>query len=289
MTKVNKLILGTVQIGIPYGISNEGGQVSMEESHAILRTAHLNGIRLLDTAEVYGNAHEVIGNFHRNNPEMKFQVITKLPHEINGKIDLKLETYLQELDVLELEALLFHNYDSYRSHSKALKELKSNKLAKAIGVSIYTNQELNSVMNDPLVDIIQLPFNLLDNYALRGNLLEKAKAFGKIIHTRSAYLQGLFFQSVDAEKKIVQALKPELMRINEIAKSYKLPLQELALTYCLQQSCIDNVLIGVDSEEQLLANLNSSQLKLSTKILDELNVIQVQDVNLLNPSLWNKL
>lgn len=284
-----KLILGTVQMGLPYGISNTEGKVSLEESHGILRTAYLNGIRTLDSAELYGNAHEVIGCFHRENPGMKFQVITKLPHEINDKIQFKLKTYLHDLAVDQLDALLFHSFATYHGHAATLQELQSNQLAKSIGVSIYTNEELEIVMNDSLVDIIQLPFNLLDNYALRGEWLEKAKDLGKTIHTRSAYLQGLFFQSIDSDKKIVQSLKAKLIRIKEIAAAAQLTVQELALAYCLQQENIDNVLIGVDSDAQLVANINSCELKLSESILDELNAIHVKDVNLLNPSLWSKL
>ena len=70
MSKIlnNKLILGTVQMGLPYGINNSTGKVSLEDSLEILDYAFENGIKTLDTAEAYGNAHEVIGIFHHHNP-----------------------------------------------------------------------------------------------------------------------------------------------------------------------------------------------------------------------------
>ncbi|SVB93871.1 uncharacterized protein METZ01_LOCUS246725, partial [marine metagenome] len=36
------------------------------------------GIRVLDTAEAYGNALEIIGLFHAKNPDKKFNIINKI-------------------------------------------------------------------------------------------------------------------------------------------------------------------------------------------------------------------
>ena len=55
--------IGTVQLGMNYGIANEGGQPSQEKSFAMLRTAFENGVASLDTARAYGNSEEVIGAF----------------------------------------------------------------------------------------------------------------------------------------------------------------------------------------------------------------------------------
>ena len=68
----NKLILGTAQMGLDYGINNLSGKVSKNKSIEILEYAFDNGIRILDTAEVYGNAHEIIGFYHKLNPNKKF-------------------------------------------------------------------------------------------------------------------------------------------------------------------------------------------------------------------------
>ena len=40
----NKLALGTVQFGIPYGISNENGQINSREVENILSLARQNGV-----------------------------------------------------------------------------------------------------------------------------------------------------------------------------------------------------------------------------------------------------
>ena len=71
---MSKFILGTVQMGLDYGINNSIGKISVEESFKILLKAYLSGITTLDTAEVYGEAHQLIGDFHRSHPEFKFQI-----------------------------------------------------------------------------------------------------------------------------------------------------------------------------------------------------------------------
>jgi aryl-alcohol dehydrogenase-like predicted oxidoreductase len=291
MSKIStdKFILGTVQMGLNYGINNTSGKVSLEDSHEILEYAFDNGIRILDSAEAYGNAHDVIGAFHKAQPKKSFVVITKLPHHFNAKIKDRVTTYLNELYVEQLHALLFHSFDSYKKNIKnfdALLELKAQKKIKHIGVSVYTNEEIEEIILDDYVEIIQLPFNLLDNKALRSQALKEAKSKGKIIHTRSAFLQGLFFKAIDSENNTVKQLNNELKQLSNIKNRSKVSMSQLALNYCLQQETIDNVLIGVDSKKQLIENIAALNCTVEPEIIEEINSIKTQNIDLLNPSLW---
>lgn len=285
----SKIILGTVQMGLPYGVNNTNGQVSLDESMRILNFAFDNGIKILDTAESYGNAHKVIGIFHKKNPNKKFKVITKILDKIDGIVVKKLDGYLNELNVFELDTLMFHSYSSYKNNIKnfdVLKNLKLEKKIKNIGVSVYTNDEVDSVISNKHVDIIQLPFNLFDNINLRQDVIEKAKSNGKIVHTRSSLLQGLFFKDKDDINYEVQKLNKEFNLLSDISKRRNASILELALSYCLQQKLIDNVILGVDSLEQLIDNLDSLNYKIEQKTIDEINTIVVKELDLLNPSLW---
>ena len=292
MVKIStqKFILGTVQMGLDYGINNANGQVSLENSHEILEYAFNHGIRILDSAEAYGNAHEVIGSFHKNHPGKLFEIITKLPHQFDAAISDKVNKYLADLEVFRLYALLFHSFSSYKENIdnfNVLTKLKDSGKIKHIGVSVYTNEEIEEVILNDDVDIIQLPFNLFDNSNLRGYILEKAKAKGKTIHTRSALLQGLFFKDANDQNKTVQKLKNELLLLSEITKKYNTTISQLALSYCLQQNTIDNVLIGVDSINQLKDNIQLVNYKIKPEAINEIDIIKVKNLDLLNPSLWN--
>jgi aryl-alcohol dehydrogenase-like predicted oxidoreductase len=285
----SKLILGTVQMGLPYGINNTNGKGSLDDSLEILGHAFDNGIRILDSAEAYGNAHEIIGIFHNKYPDKIFKVITKLPNRKNDDISAKVEVYLKELNVNQLETLMFHSYDSYQNNIEnfnILNKLKLEKKIKSIGVSVYTNDEIEKVILNDDIDIIQLPFNLFDNTNLRSEILMKAKSKGKIIHTRSALLQGLFFKDLNDRNKIVKKLKKELALISEISRKENTSISALALSYCLLQKTIDNVLIGVDSLNQLKDNIKSIHYKITPQTIEHINTIKIKNLDLLNPSLW---
>jgi len=280
----DKLILGTVQFGLNYGINNAQGKPDKENVFQILSYAYESGIRYLDTAELYGNAHDLIGEFHKLNPAKKFEIITKFPHEFDSSLDDKINTYLDQLAVNYLHAILFHSFDSYVKHRSELNG-KINKVVK-IGVSVYTNAQMEEVMNDANIDIIQFPFNLFDNIRLRGELIKKAKEKNKIIHTRSAFLQGLFFMKKDNSNKIRVKLEKELDLISDISIKYSISIGSLALNYCLRQPQIDGVLIGVESLSQLKENIEYAETNVSDEYMKEINAIKIDDIELLNPSLW---
>ena len=287
---INKLILGTVQMGLPYGINNSLGIITIQESYKILKASYLAGIRLLDTAETYGNAHKIIGDFHKLNPKYKFNVITKMPPlEKIDNIEEKVNNYLNEMRIEKLECLMFHSYESYKKNLKILPllgKLKTQCLIKQYGVSIYTNAELEELIKNSDVDVIQLPFNLLDNYTIRGRLLEEARKKGIIIHTRSTFLQGLFFKNPLEKKSVVPSFKIPLKEIIKLSKEEDISIASLALSYCIQQSCIDKILIGVDSLEQLQLNLDVVKNKISKGTINSINKIKTDNTELLNPVLW---
>jgi aryl-alcohol dehydrogenase-like predicted oxidoreductase len=277
-------------MGLDYGINNKSGIISLEDSHQILFKAYISGIKTLDTAEVYGNAHKVIGEFHRNYPDFKFNIITKLPHNIKkNRIKINIKEYLEDLELNFIEVLMFHSFDSFKNNQFAvdtLLELKSKGLIKNIGVSVYTNDQLEYLLDKDYIKVVQLPFNLLDNYSVRGNLLEALKLKGKIIHTRSAFLQGLFFKKTNDETSVVKRLSIELEILNQIALESNCSIDELALAFCLSQKNIDSVIIGVDSLDHLNTNIKASLYKIEEVTVQKINSIKVNDLNLLNPSLW---
>ena len=288
MKVTNKLILGTVQFGLNYGINNTQGKPEKNTVFEILSYAYENGIRNLDTAELYGNAHDLIGEFHKLNPIKKFKIITKLPHHFDESLDNKINTYLKQLNIDKLNAIFFHSFDSYLKNKEQLKTIirLKDKVVKLIGVSVYTNKEMNEVIDDINIDIIQIPFNLFDNLNLRGELLKKAKNNNKIIHTRSAFLQGLFFMKKDNPCKIRTKLKKEMELVTDISLKYSMSVGSIALNYCLMQSNIDGVLIGVETLQQLKENIAISGIKIPSQYVDQINTIRINNLELLNPTLW---
>ena len=286
-----KIILGTVQMGLDYGINNKTGKISFEESEKILKKAYFSGINTLDTAELYGEAHNVIGRFHENNPSIKFNINTKIPNNIIlNQLEFKIESYLDVLRVDYLETIMFHSFDSYVKNEEILTKLislKNNGIIKNIGVSVYKNAEIENLLLDDSISVVQLPFNLLDNLNLKKSLFERLKEKNKLIHTRSVFLQGLLFKDLRDKNKIVQQLKVELGCLKNLLLEHNCSIEQLAISYCYMNKEIDNIILGIDSLDQLNINLEAAKFNLTNELLEKIHEIKISDVNILNPSLWN--
>lgn len=290
MNLSDKLILGTVQLGIPYGINNHTGQPNQSTANAILSSAWEGGIRLLDTAESYGNAQQVIGHYHAGQ-SVPFDVITKLkpgkqPTEVRSSLieDIKL------MNVDSLYGFMFHHLDVFKKNVSALDDLKSMKaegLIKRIGVSVYSNVELEYVLNFPEINLIQLPFNMLDNWYQRGESIKKAKEKGIEIHVRSVFLQGLFFMKEDEIPVKLNPLVPFLRQLGNICQEFNMTMEMAAMAYALARPEIDKVLIGVETPAQLQNNLNQiTQLQISNDFILAVEEIYVSETELLSPVNW---
>ncbi|NJR72465.1 MAG: hypothetical protein HC782_05630 [Gammaproteobacteria bacterium] len=68
-----KIGLGSVQWGLKYGISNNSGQTPDIEIASILNRAREHGVRIIDTACLYGDAENRLGQHSLD----AFQMITK--------------------------------------------------------------------------------------------------------------------------------------------------------------------------------------------------------------------
>lgn len=290
---VNKLILGTVQLGIDYGINNQKGKPSLEDSFKILHTAYDKGIRILDSAEAYGNAQEVIGHFHRETNK-HFKIITKLAANqdfSNLNLSEKIRLNCRSLGIASLDTYMFHNYKSFKENKhlyESFIEAKEERLIEKIGISLHSNQEIMDILeNYPVFSVIQLPFNVLDNHTKRSDVLQKAQEKGVEIHTRSAFLQGLLFMNVAQLPLKLKPLKPYLEVVQKIREEQQITMAEMALQYAMSKEYIDQVLIGVDSLAQLEANLRIVDQPYKKEVIAQLDEINVSEEALLNPANWN--
>lgn len=127
---------------------------------------------------------------------------------------------------------------------------------------------------------------MFDNESKRKTILEKAKAVNIEVHTRSVFLQGLFFKGHNDLPEKLKPIKGYLEKLESIEKATGINTQTLALQYVLQKKYIDYVLIGVESVDQLMNNIEilNSEKNIPHEVID---AIQVSEEYLLNPTNWN--
>lgn len=276
---MSKLVLGTVQFGLQYGV-NSAGRPNVEAVRNILAGAANGGITTLDTSSAYGNSEEILGEcitFEEN-----FKIVSKYPKG-DAPVSDMFNGSLRRLKVIHLYGYLLHHFEVYKNNPKVWDEfvaLKESGKVQKIGFSLYSPAEMEFILdNKSPFDLVQVPFNILDKKFLpyMKDLHEK----GVEIHVRSTFLQGLFFMDRNALPEKLQPLRKYLLQLDEYSSETGMSISEIALNYNLQNPYIDGVLIGVDNVEQLKTNLASIK---DTPVDFE---IDVKEQELLNPVNWN--
>jgi aryl-alcohol dehydrogenase-like predicted oxidoreductase len=284
-----KLILGTVQFGIYYGINNSVGLPTEETVNAILNQAYTSGITSLDTAAAYGLAENRIGSYHELSSNQKFIVNTKFSKDPSITWLDSLVNSIHSMKIERIDTIMFHSFEAYQHNKPDLKKIYDigfPSYFKRIGVSVYTNEELETLLEDDLVTVVQLPFNLLDNQLKRGSIIERLRERKKEIHTRSCFLQGLFFMDEAKIPEKIASVKPFLRELKRIADENKIDMGHLALQYALSKEYIDRVLIGVETTQQLEKNILWAEEKIDSEILNQVDLLDVIAIETLNPSQW---
>lgn len=279
------VIIGTVQWGLKYGISNTHGITSEQEIASILQLANNYRISYLDTAEQYGISEQKIGKLSYN----KFQIISKgKDFNKSETINIKLKRSLKKLGKETLYGYLFHDADELIKKpglwDEALHQKKIKKIKK-IGFSVYSVQQLENLIDKKFIpDIVQLPYSIFDR---RFEIIfNKLKSLQVEIHVRSIFLQGLYFLNPNSLQKNLIEFKNPLMELIRISNKYSLTIVELALSFVIQKKIIDFYVIGVDNANHLREIIKALKKKIPTEAKHELNKIEVKNLNILNPNNW---
>jgi len=257
-----KLCLGTVQFGMPYGITNLAGKVTEEEVRQILDYATLSQIDLLDTAQAYGDAEAVLG---RSLPsDHGFQLISKLPAQSQPAFtpddcvawEHAFERSCMHLGVLGLNALLLHSpADLRKPGGEHLREwllsLKKRGLVMRLGMSIYSSKDLDAVPED-LLDLVQLPLSLFDQRLLMDGTVARLCARGTALHARSLYLQGLLLTpATQWPHWVTPEVRSHQKALELLAKQRGCRLIDMALGFVREQTYLEAAVLGVCSVQEL--------------------------------------
>jgi aryl-alcohol dehydrogenase-like predicted oxidoreductase len=246
----SRIAIGTVQFGLDYGISNNTGVVSPAEVSRLLAAASHFGIDTIDTARVYGNSESVLGKSGIDS----LKVISKFMPNPDEPVWVSLKKSLEDLRLDSLYGYLSHSGEFLISHPKVwleMQELKKTGKVKKTGYSLYLPDHLKQLLERNMVpDIIQVQYNLFDRRF--EPYFSKLKELGTEIHTRSCFLQGLFFlHTIDPFFKILEAPLQNLKNLfPDLGKR-----AAALMRFCLDNHAVDKIVIGVRSKEELIANL----------------------------------
>lgn len=304
-----KMVLGTAQLGMDYGISNNTGMPSKKVAEDIIKTAISNGVEYLDTAFAYGESEKVLGDILSAGWQDRVSVITKLSpnyelsesfnkREISALVENNIFQSLIKLKSKKIDVLMLHRaiqlFDYKGFIWDKLIELKNAGLIGGLGVSVQTVEELEAVLDIEMVEFIQMPYNILDNRWEKcvAKIIDTKSKRNLKIHVRSTLLQGLLTCRNVLLWKKAHVNSPHL--IWDWLSSFKTEVihsdLELCLTFVNSLNWVDGIVVGIESLEQLQENigiLSKEQLP-STVVQQILNSRPNLTEKTLNPALWSR-
>ena len=280
--KFSRLMLGTVQFGMDYGVANTHGKPSYETVKQILSEAFDGGINALDTAPEYGDSEDVIGKALKElKLTDKFQVVTKIPRipaecDPEKFIEDSLARSLQRLQTGVLAGALIH-IEEDGIYLDILKSMKDKGLILSAGISLNTLAHKDDGKD---ADCLQIPCSLLDHRFDHCFAQGERHCF-----IRGAYLQGMLL--MDEDKIFIREVRERRKQLERIG----IPMAELALRYLFAKPGSRSVLTGTETVAQLRENLRISQLPpLPEDVLTAVEKIVFPPLEemCVSPWMWNR-
>ena len=296
--RISVLSLGTVQLGLNYGISNTTGKPDREQSFSILDTAMEEGISVLDTAAAYGDSEQVIGAWLKERADRPF-IVTKAVNVPFGSRSIcydglrsSVEGSLERLGISQIPLLMMHHFENYLADPENMKaaflRLKEEGLIGAWGLSAYGHHDYFELARSGC-DAVQIPINLLDQRQIESGGLQELEKNGIMIFARSVYLQGLIFRDPDQlDERMAFCCEP-LLKLRRLCLEFELSPAQLALAYVLGLPGVASLVLG--SETALQVRQNAEMIRklpsLNTEQMEQIR-LQFKDTapRVLNPSEW---
>lgn len=285
---MNRIVLGGAQLGLPYGILNGGETLSREEVARILDTAFDHGIDSIDTAIAYGQSESIIGETSQN----RFKIISKLPplpvgiSDVSEWVHSQVQGSLSRLKCTSLEALLLHRPQDLTGAQgaelyAAIGSLMAEKMIHRFGVSIYSPDDLEGIIDTFDIQVVQAPLNVFDRRIL--GVTDQLSALNIEVHVRSVFLQGVLIASPKDRPQRFEPWSEHFALFDEWVRSSGVSAMACCLGFALQQPGIAKLVIGTTSAKSLDEIINS----IPNSVLEVPAHLQSSVEQLIDPRVWN--
>lgn len=252
--------LGTVQFGLPYGVTNRDGQPTPAIVSDILAAARAAGVTMLDTAAAYGSSERVLGQCSLDG----FTIVTKVPRlaAASDPASEAVATFDRSLAALRqssVDGLLVHDADDLigangEAVMTALRRQRATGRTRRIGASIYTPGQIDALLDRyDDIDLVQVPLNAIDQRLVASGQLGRLADRGVDVHARSAFLQGLLLASPDEIPDRLAGSRPVLRRWHDAVRQARTTPIAAALGFVRDLPGIEAVIVGVATLAQFVA------------------------------------
>lgn len=299
--EVSALGLGTVELGLPYGIGNLAPPPDAE-CISLLHCAFEAGITYFDTAAAYGRSEELLGKaFSSKSPKPVIATKATIHNPEDGTLmaGARLARHLEDSVLNSLRQLGMQNLDLVQIHAPAeggfvgpellaiMAELTRRGLVRYWGASTYGEEQPQQVLQHAKeMRTLQVAHNLLDR-RLAHTIFSSCSALGVGLILRSVFLKGVLSDRLEMLPDTLAPIRRAAQQARVLADELEISLSALALRYAAHHSIEAVALIGTADHRELAANLAAfaaGPLPLDT--VARIGQIRTEDETLLNPGNW---
>jgi 1-deoxyxylulose-5-phosphate synthase len=298
--RVSALALGTVELGLDYGVPVAGEHLRPSEGSAalLLNQALDLGINFIDTARGYGASEEVIGRGLRGR-RSEYILAGKLAPihdeelsdgELNERVKASLAESLRNLQTDCIDLLQIHHAPAGLIRRgrvvAAMQEAQAAGYCRYIGASTYGEEAALAVLEDGRFDTLQIAYNLIDRHLEQRVLpLTQQKNIGVVV--RSVLLRGVLTHRYTLIPDQLAELRSAIGQMDALVGPAAASLPEMAYRYVLGQPGISTALVGTSRLEELQAALDyANPGPLPPDLQARIRAVTIGDLNQCNPGTW---
>jgi 1-deoxyxylulose-5-phosphate synthase len=296
--EVSELGLGTVEIGLDYGIPANGDNVRPAEQDAIrlLNEALDLGVTFIDTARVYGTSEELIGKAlqHRRKEYVLATKLAPIRTEdlissgLRDQVRASVAESLRNLQTDWIDLLLIHSaptgvIESSDALLTFMNELRREGSVRHIGASVYEEAGPAALRRGGF-DCLQIAYSALDRTPEELTLPLAART-GVGIIVRSVVLKGALTPRYRDLPDHLAELRNAAAAMQDLARDAGMTLPELAYRYVLESDVVS--LCGTARLEELKSAMEYVERgRLTAELVAQIREIEIADRRLLNPGNW---
>jgi len=298
--ELSRMMLGTVQLGMQYGIANRRGQPDYPQALEMVRTALEGGVNSFDTAASYGVSEQVLGRAisdlgasERVVVVTKIRVLTEEEREdkVQGKraVEASVTESQSRLKLDCLPIVLFHREADAVRYMDVLDGLRKKGRVRFIGVSCDNRPgRASEFLKDQRISALQLSASVLDRRYDKSGILDRAGECRTAIFVRSVFLQGLLVMPMESIPRSLEKALPVRRSLERIGEESGITLPEMAIRYMLGGKGVTSVLTGVETVEQIRENVQIfGRGPLPSDVVSAIDAaVPVLPEAILTPSMW---
>jgi aryl-alcohol dehydrogenase-like predicted oxidoreductase len=293
--QVSALSMGTVALGVPYGIDDGSAPPSRARSIALIQSAFDSGITLFDTAPNYGDAEALVGDALKNHPEALIASKVSIPKDVpegSSRTVAITQSFDRSRRMLQrdvIDIIQVHNLTEAQASASDIADgllaLKHQGWVRAIGASVYTEEEAIAAIESGWVEVLQVAYNLLDQ-RMTNRVFSMAHDKGIGVLTRSAYLKGALTPRVRLLPASMNSLRKA---VEQLSGDMDIALEDMpaaALAFCLGEPYISSVLIGPSTQSELDTALKNNMFDRALSLNATGKMHAINQPELVDPRCW---